>query len=74
MKRPLLTLLIISLCNIYTLAQSLEKNVEERLKHFFSNYQTSYANIGSCDLESYTVDHEQRKLTIYNSGSFPERK
>ena len=70
MKRPLLTLLIISLCNIYTLAQSLEKNVEDRLKHFFSNYQTSYANIGSCDLESYTVDHEQRKLTIYTSKSF----
>lgn len=51
-------------------AQSLEKNIEQRLSDFFTNYQTSYANIGQCKLDSFSVNHEHRKLAIYANPTF----
>ena len=70
MKRHLFTLIIASLYAIGTQAQALDQNVEERLKQFFSNYQTTYANIGTCKLDSFSIDHKQKRLTVYSSKTF----
>ena len=51
-------------------AQDLDKSIEERLQQFFTSYETSYANIGKCKLDSFRVDHERRKLTVYPSRTF----
>ena len=70
MKRHLFTLIIASLYAIGTQAQALERNVDERLKQFFANYQTTYANIGTCKLDSFSIDHKQKRLTVYSSKTF----
>ena len=70
MKRSLFTLFIATLYTSSLFAQALEQNVEERLSEFFSNYQTSYANIGTCKLDSFSIDHKQKKLTVYASKTF----
>ena len=51
-------------------AQSLEKNVEKRLEAFFTNYQTSYADIGKCGLDRFSIDHQQKTLYIYANDAF----
>lgn len=51
-------------------AQSLEKNIEQRLTDYFTNYQTSYANIGKCKLDHFTVDHEHKILQVYANDNF----
>lgn len=51
-------------------AQSLEKNVENRLKDFFANYQTSYADIGTCALERFSIDHQKKTLHVYANDNF----
>lgn len=58
---------------IFTLfiqAQKLNNTVEERLKEFFRNYTTSYANIGATRLKSIRLDNEQHKLDIYPETNF----
>ena len=70
MKRSLFTLFIATLYTSGLFAQALDQNVEERLSEFFSNYQTSYANIGTCKLDSFSIDHKQKKLTVYASKTF----
>ena len=70
MKRSLFTLFIATLYTSGLFAQALEQNVEERLSEFFSNYQTSYANIGTCKLDSFSIDHKQKRLTVYSSKTF----
>lgn len=58
---------------IFTLfiqAQKLNNTVEERLKEFFRNYTTSYANIGTTRLKSIRLDNERRKLDIYPETNF----
>ena len=51
-------------------AQSLEKNVEQRLIGFFENYQTSRAEIGKCKLDHFTIDHQQKTICIYANAAF----
>ena len=51
-------------------AQSLEKNIEQRLTDYFTNYQTSYAHIGKCKLDHFTVDHEHKTLQVYANDNF----
>lgn len=51
-------------------AQSLEKAVGQRLEAFFSNYETSYAEIGACKLERFEVDHERKTLAVYADAAF----
>ena len=70
MKRHLFALIIASLYAIGTHAQALDKNVEEYLMQFFSNYQTTYANIGNCKLDSFSIDHKRKSLIVYASQSF----
>ena len=66
MKRIFLAYICLLLCVSGNLpAQSLEKNIEQRLTDYFTNYQTSYANIGKCKLDHFTVDHEHKILQVY---------
>ena len=51
-------------------AQGLDGNVEERLKTYFEEYQNAKANIGTCKLDSFHLDHHRRKLDIYPSKTF----
>ena len=51
-------------------AQGLNGNVEERLKTYFEEYQNAKANIGTCKLDSFHLDHHRRKLDIYPSKTF----
>ena len=69
MKKYLLSLGI--LASTFGLqAQGLDGNVEERLTRFFTEYRPAQANIGTCRLDSFALDHQRRKLDIYPSVSF----
>ena len=70
MKKIFLSFIILVCMCLDASAQALDINVEERLKQFFQTYQTSYANIGTCKLNSFTIDHNRKKLTVYASPSF----
>lgn len=70
MKKIVLFLLLIATGTLYTAAQGLEANVEQRLKDFFTNYETVYAYIGKCKLDRYEVDHNKKQLKVYAGASF----
>lgn len=70
MKKIFLSFLLVMVGISHTLAQGLDANVEQRLKDFFTQYETSYANIGKCKLDRYEVNHNQKKLDVYASSSF----
>ena len=55
MKKIFLSFLLVMAGISHTLAQGLDGNVEQRLKDFFTRYETSYANIGKCKLDRYEV-------------------
>ena len=40
-------------------AQEVEKNAEERLKTFFSEYTTHAGNLGICKLDSLKIDFQR---------------
>ena len=63
MKKIFLSFLLVMVGISHTLAQGLDANVEQRLKDFFTQYETSYANIGKCKLGRYEVNHNQRNWT-----------
>ena len=50
MKKIFLSFLLVMVGISHTLAQGLDANVEQRLKDFFTQYETSYANIGKCQI------------------------
>ena len=58
MKKIFLSFLLVMAGISHTLAQGLDGNVEQRLKDFFTRYETSYANIGKCKLDCYEVNHD----------------
>lgn len=80
--KPITFLLLIGLC--YTLyptplaaqrrnassGQRLDANVEQRLKDFFTQYETENARIGTCRLERFEVDHARKKLRVYANPNF----
>ena len=70
MKRYIL--LFAALCGICfsANAQSLERTVCQRLRSFFKNYETSYAEIGVSKLDSFKIDHEGKVLRIYANAVF----
>ena len=43
---------------------------EQRLKDFFTSYETSYARIGKCELERFEVEHEKKVLRVYANPAF----
>ena len=53
-------------------AQAIEKNVEERLTDFFSNYTTVSAKIKQPALKSVEIDFDRKRLMIQASESFAE--
>ena len=65
MKKIFLSFLLVMAGISHTLAQGLDANVEQRLKDFFTQYETSYANIGKCKLDRYEVNHNQKKGWTY---------
>ncbi|MBO5741497.1 MAG: xanthan lyase, partial [Bacteroidaceae bacterium] len=69
MKKHLLILSLFA-STLASSAQGLDGNVEERLKTFFAEYQNTKANIGTCKLDSFRIDHHHRKLDIYPSVRF----
>ena len=68
--KKLLVLIVALSTSFHSFAQGLEGNVEERLKQYFTEYKHPKANFGTCELESYVIDHDRRKLDIYPSKSF----
>lgn len=70
MKKLHLTYVGLFLCFMSAHAQSLDTNVEQRLTDFFGNYQTTYANIGTCKLERFTADHQNKTLSVYANAAF----
>ncbi|NDW11293.1 xanthan lyase [Bacteroides sp. 214] len=68
MKRLLSLLFFFSCFSLY--AQDIERNVNERLQEYFDNYTTANANIGKCQLDSFNIDYNRRKLRIYASPAF----
>ena len=65
-----ITSILLAITALGLQAQGLDRNVEERLMRFFSDYQTVQAPIGTCKLDSFTLDHQRRMLDIYPSTSF----
>ena len=51
-------------------AQEPDRNVEQRLKDFFTNFETSYANIGKCRLDRYELNHSKKALHVYANANF----
>lgn len=71
MRRIVFIMLTVLFCPLLpVLAQSLDNTVKQRLTDFFKNYQTSYADIGTCKLDHFVLDHEKRTLQVYASPSF----
>lgn len=71
MRRIVFIMLTVLFCPLLpVLAQSLDNTVKQRLTDFFKNYQTSHADIGTCKLDHFVLDHEKRTLQVYASPSF----
>ena len=68
MKKIFLSFLLVMVGISHTLAQGLDANVEQRLKDFFTQYETSYANIGKCKLDRYESIITKKKLDVYASS------
>lgn len=63
MRRIVFIMLTVLFCPLLpVLAQSLDNTVKQRLTDFFKNYQTSHADIGTCKLDHFVLDHEKRTL------------
>lgn len=71
MRRIVFIMLTVLFCPLLpVLAQSLDNTIKQRLTDFFKNYQTSHADIGTCKLDHFVLDHEKRTLQVYASPSF----
>lgn len=69
MKRTAYTLIGL-LTTLGTLAQSLERNVEERLQQYLRDYRVENVRIGTCRLDSVRIDHDRRRVDIYANATF----
>lgn len=70
MRKINILLLIICLAAGSLRAQELDKNVEARLKEFFSSYVSPSARTGKSKLAGYKLDHERKRLDVAASESF----
>ena len=70
MRKLCLFLLFLIAGTSLLFAQAIEKNVEERLTDFFSNYTTVSAKINRPALKSVEMDFDRKRLTIQASESF----
>ena len=70
MNRYLLFFLLAMGPFLTTSGQGLDRNVQERLHQYFNEYKHPQVNFGACKLDSFVLNHQQRKLDIYPSVSF----
>lgn len=68
--KQILSILALYICISHLQAQVLDTTIQERLNNYFINYQTSNANIGTCKLDSFKVNHVQKMLHVYPSVHF----
>ena len=61
MKKIFLSFLLVMAGISHTLAQGLDGNVEQRLKDFFTRYETSYANIGIMKRVSHRLRNRKNR-------------
>lgn len=70
MKKIVIFFLFLTTGLLGSPAQGLDANVEQRLKQFFTDYETSYADIGKCKLDRYEINHKRKTLTVYAGKNF----
>lgn len=51
-------------------AQSIDREVENRLNRYLQEYQLPHTPIGKCKLDSFHIDHNRRQLTVYPNPTF----
>lgn len=70
MRKLYLFLLLLIAGTQLVSAQAIEKNVNERLTDYFSNYTSVFAKITPPSLKSVDIDFDRKRLMIYVSESF----
>lgn len=60
-KKIITSFLFLAVSTFWISAQEPDRNVEQRLKDFFTNFETSYANIGKCRLDRYELNHSKKR-------------
>ena len=70
MKKLVLFSILTLLFVHHTLAQDVEQNTSERLRNYFRQYICSSTNIGTCQLDSFRIDYNRKKLLIYANSNF----
>ena len=70
--RTLLLLVIAAFTFTQGMAQSktIENTVKERLETYFKEYKTDLAEIGTCKLDSFSLNMKKKKLIIYVGERF----
>ncbi len=69
MKKVVLSVVFLLFGILYTAAQSIESNIEQRLKDYFNSYTTN-EKIGKCHLNRFDIDHQKRTIDIYPNANF----
>ena len=69
-KKIITSFLFLAVSTFWISAQEPDRNVEQRLKDFFTNFETSYANIGKCRLDRYELNHSKKTLHVYANANF----
>ena len=69
-KKIITSFLFLAVSTFWISAQEPDRNVEQRLKDFFTNFETSYANIGKCRLDRYELNHSKKALHVYANANF----
>ena len=69
-KKIITSFLFLAVSTFWISAQEPDRNVEQRLKDFFTNFETSYANIGKCRLDRYELNHSKKALYVYANANF----
>lgn len=69
--------MICLLCSLTTLlvtptlqAQSVDREVGIRLREYLKEYKLPGMHIGTCKLDSFHIDHQRRRLTVYANPTF----
>lgn len=69
MKKICFLLIFLGAAILNSAAQDLDKNVEQRLKEYFSGYTTT-VKIGKTKLENFSIDYKRKTISIYVSDNF----
>lgn len=69
-KKIITSFLFLAVSTFWISAQEPDRNVEQRLKDFFTSFETSYANIGKCRLDRYELNHSKKALHVYANANF----